>query len=183
MAKAKKQEESGVEAGFKGLSNDNLEWMKSFEDLGWRFTYEDTGWAAHRDDLEDPDAFHSFGSFIAMMNAVERAQNEEDGVQPVKEDVKGNRFLPGAEPLSVPYLDNLTQRRIALVREFKTASAAVSEINQDILNAFNDEKLRKHFVLDNETGKHQYRAAGGGGLRINHKTVDKVESFDEEVED
>jgi hypothetical protein len=157
--------------------------MKSYEDRGWRFAYEETGWAAHRDDLEDPDAFHSFESFMVMMNMVEKTQNAEDGVEAVESDIKGNSYLPGTEPLSVPYLDKLTQRRIALVREFKTASQAVSEINEDILNAFGDEKYRKHFVLDNGTGKHTYLAAGGGGLRINHKTVDKVESFDEEAED
>lgn len=178
MAKAKSKATDPI-SGFDGLNDDDRAWLKDYEDKGWLVRVDDEGWYAEKDE----EALGPFGSFIAMMNTVEKAQNAEDGIVPVETDIKGNVYLPGAEPLSVGYLDSLTQRRINLVREFKTARQAVGEINQDILNAFNDDRYRKHFVLDNATGKHEYKAAGGGGLRINHKTVDKVESFDDDPDE
>lgn len=179
--KAKAAKEAAEPTGFASLSQEDREWLINFEAVGWTFNFDADAWSATKADeiIEDCE------TFVELMNEVERSEKtfSADGVAPVKEDVKGNTYLPGVEPLSVPYLDNLTQRRINLVREFKTASQAVGEINQDILNAFNDDKYRPHFVLDNATGKHQYKATGGGGLRINHKTVDKVESFDEPVDE
>lgn len=185
MAKAKTKTEAASSAtGFEALSAENREWMKSFEEKGWMFFFTDSEWSASKGTAEDGHAaLGPFASFMAMMNMVEKAQRAEDGLEVVDSDIKGNVYLPGTEPLSVPFLDSLARRRINLVREFKTASQAVSEINQDILNAYNDDRYRQHFVLDEASGKHEYKAAGGGGLRINHKTVDKVESFDEETEE
>ena len=187
-AKAAKEAVADEPKGFKSITQEDREWLLGFEAVGWTVDFDEDGgdegngaWSANKAD----EALEGFETYVELMNEVERVESSvfADGVAPVKSDIKGNTYLPGAEPLSVPYLDNLTQRRIALVREFKTAAAAVGEINTDILNAYNDDKYQPHFVLDNNTGKHQYNAAGGGGLRINHRTVDKVESFDEPIED
>lgn len=163
--------------GFASLSTDNKEWMKKYEDLGWTFEYDETGWSADKAGLEDPDAYHSFDAFMVMMNRVEEYEMVNRGLEPVYETEKGRR-LPGAHEYTNKELDLLTERRRQAVVDFKLAQKEISDVNEECLNAF--AARPDYFTLEESTGAHVYRSAKGGGLRINHTTVDKVESIKED---
>jgi hypothetical protein len=181
MPKAKSKETTGFDA----LSQDNKEWMKSYEEKGWRFRFDADGWSASKDghvDADGDEIFGSYDSFVMMMNTVEKAENDlsSDGTEKIDHDARGQAYLPGAEPIVVKELVDLAKDRNEAVREHKRLTARLVELNSDILNAAS--KHAKHFQIDPDTGSKVY-AAAGIEIEITHTETEKVKTRVEEDED
>lgn len=192
----------GEKKGFSGLGKEDKDWINAAEEAGWLISFdsdEDT-WSA----VKESENIQGQQTFIELINEVERieevvyhgnpfsvkameldggADTEDlpDGMATVDEDIRGNRFLPGTEPLVVKELDDLIRERVGIVREHKRLTARIVEINEDCLNAYI--KHKDHFITDEETGKEVYTSPGGGTLRIRHVAKDKVETSIEDPDE
>lgn len=163
-----------LKEGFDLLSKDDKAWVKSLEKLGWRFSYDrGFGWAADKEGLEDPDAFHSFDSFMVMMNTVEAEERKISGLEIAEENAKGDRYLEGMGDVVVPELVALAKRRIAIVAEHKRLTQELIEVNEDCQNAA--EKHKQHFTEDPVSHSLLYKG-GGIELEIEHTEKTKVKT-------
>lgn len=177
--------------GFKALSDENKEWLKSVEELGWIVEFDSASktWSASKDGYQPSTGETSFGpfdSFMLMMNIIEKEENDRGkSTTPEAEilthDAKGQGYLPGNEVVAVPELIDLGKRRVEIVGRHKKATQELIEINEDILNAA--EKFPQHFTTHPVSGSRIYKAAGVE-IEIEHTEKDKVKTrLDSEDDD
>ncbi len=171
MAKAEKK----TAAGFESLSGDNREWMKKYEESGWLFFFENGEWSATKGAAEDghDEPLGPFDSFMVMMNMVEQEERKAaagDGLVAVEEDARGNRYLPGTEPVLVKELVDAAKAYETVKRARMKLTAEEKEKKDELINITH--KHKDHFTVDEE-GKLIYHAAGITIIR----TIEEVEKI------
>lgn len=137
---------------FSELSDDNREWLKSYEERGWLASYDADGYSATKTFAvnEEPVTVGPCDAFMVMMNLVEKAENERNGTaEAVASGTDPNPMgkLPGMEEPEIDELNLQADNCIAALEKRKqatTASKDQDDIMRQMMHKFDRKRYSRH---------------------------------------
>lgn len=136
---------------FSELSDDNRDWLKSFEKKGWLVSFEADGYTATKTFAADEEPFviPACDSFMVMMNLMEKAETDRNGgpAEDLDDEAEAgtpSTRLPGMEEPPIEELNRQADACIDALAKRKQATAA-SKDQDDIMRQMMHKHDRKRY--------------------------------------